>query len=68
MAEAERRTLPAWRIDKLYGLRNGTASRAARAGLVKFRERPGRGRYRITVQIDVRDAELEWGARRQVSA
>jgi hypothetical protein len=61
--------LSASACDKAYHLRNGTASSAARANLVKYCERPGRGRYRRIIYIDARDAERRWGAKqhREVS-
>jgi hypothetical protein len=61
---ADRQLIAASAVDRAYGLRHGTAACAARAGLVRAVERPGRGRYRRVLLISATDAEIRWGARR----
>lgn len=54
--------LSAHECDRKYRLRKTTAATAARAGLVRFVERPGRGRYGRVILINSQDAERQWGA------
>jgi len=55
------RLLSANQCDRQYRLRKTTAATAARAGLVRYVERVGRGRYRKTILINAGDAERQWG-------
>jgi hypothetical protein len=49
--------------DRLFRLRKTTAANAARAGVVRHTQRPGRGRYGYVILIDSKDAERVWGAK-----
>ena len=45
--------------DKAYGLRNGTAMELWRAGRVRGKQQPGRGRSGIVLRLFVPDLDRE---------